>query len=180
MTITLRFLLLILLFLSVHANHIDPALFRNIGDGEKIKPEKKNSIANEILKISNLKKINMIGALENHSSLINKLKRKDENEIFKSRFKEDQSCLIENGKKIFENLKEAEEYLRCLLKEKKVLVGDFYGENIMAYRYVNIFDRMGYIRYEIMQIDKKIKKTKLRIYDLRKKLDNLANFSPYK
>jgi len=158
-----------LLFLSVHANHVDAALSRNIGDGEKIMPEKKNSIADEILKISNLKKINMIGVLEDYTSFI-KLKGKDETEIFRSRFEEDQSCLVENGKKIFEKSKEAEKYLKCLLKEREELLGDFYGINLTAYRYVNIFDRISYIRYRITKIDKKIKKAKSKISELRKEV----------
>jgi len=85
----------------------------------------------------------------------------------KSTTDEDQSCIPENGEKIFKNLKEAEEYLRCILKEREVLVRDFYGVNITAYRYVNIFYRIGYIRWRIMQIDKEIKNTKLEIHKLK-------------
>jgi hypothetical protein len=81
---------------------------------------------------------------------------------------DDKSCLTEERKEAFKDLKEAEEYLWCLLKERKNLEGDFYGINLTAYRYVNIFDRLGYIRYRIMQIDKEIKKTKLEIEKLRK------------
>ncbi len=101
-----------------------------------------------------------------------KLKIEEENsrvnEIFNKELRGDQSCLASKGKKIFKSLEEAEEYLRCLLKERKVLVGDFYGVNLTACRYVNIFGRMGYIRYKIKQIDKKIKKTKLKISELKK------------
>ena len=70
------------------------------------------------------------------------------------------------------NLKEAEEYLKCLLKKRKVLVGDFYGVNLTAYRYVNIFDRLGYTRYKIAEIDIKIKRAKFAISKLEKKLEN--------
>lgn len=73
------------------------------------------------------------------------------------------------GEKIFKSLGEAKEYLKCLLKKREILVGDFFGINLTAYRYVNVFDRMSYIRYKIMHIDKEIKKTKLKISELRKK-----------
>ncbi len=69
---------------------------------------------------------------------------------------------------LIEELKKAKKYLKCLLRERNVLEGDFYGINLTAYRYVNIFDRLGYIRYRIMQIEKKIKKTKLKISELKK------------
>lgn len=72
-------------------------------------------------------------------------------------------------KKIFINSREAEEYLECLLKERELLVGDFYGVNLTAYRYVNIFDRLGYIRFRIKHTDKKIEETKSRISELKKK-----------
>ena len=73
-------------------------------------------------------------------------------------------------RKIVNSLEEAEEYLESLQRKRKILEGDFYGVNLTAYRYVNIFDRLGYIRYRIVQIDKKIKDTKLEISELRKKL----------
>jgi len=73
-------------------------------------------------------------------------------------------------RKIVKSLEEAEEYLESLQRKRKILEGDFYGVNLTAYRYVNIFDRLGYIRYRIVQIDKKIKDTKLEISELRKKL----------
>lgn len=78
------------------------------------------------------------------------------------------NCLRKE-EKIFVSLKKAEEYLECLLKEREVLVGDFYGINVTAYRYVNIFDRLRYIRYRIKQIDRKIAETKSRISELKKK-----------
>lgn len=68
------------------------------------------------------------------------------------------------------NLIEAEKHLKFLLKERDVLVGDFYGVNLTGYRYVNIFHRMGYIRYKIVLIDKKIRKIKFKISLIKKKL----------
>ena len=179
LAIILRFLLLISLFLSIHASHIHAAFSRNIEDGEKIKTEKKSSKVNEILKIPNLMKTETIVILEDQIYLI-KPKGKVENEIFRKRFEEDKSCLAEKRREIFRKLKKAEEYLKCLLKEREILVEDFWGINITAYRYVNIFDRRNYIRYRIMQVDKKIKKTKLKICELRKKLDDLAKSSSKK
>ena len=167
MTIILRFLLLISLFISIHDNHVHAAFSRNIEDGEKIKTEKKNSKVNEILKIPDLTETETIVILEDQIYLI-RPKGKVENKIFIRKFEEDQSYLAEKRRKIFKRLKKAEEYLKCLLKERKIRVGDFWGINITAYRYVNIFDRRNYIRYRIMQIDKKIKKTKFKISRLKK------------
>lgn len=89
------------------------------------------------------------------------------NEIFKSELKENLLCLPIRDEKIFKNLKEAEEYFKCLLKEREVLEGDFYGINLTAYRYVNIFYRLEYIHYRIRRIDEEIKRTKLAICELR-------------
>lgn len=150
MTIIFRLLLLILLFLSVFGDHVQAVSSRNIEEREKLKSEKKNSETNKILKVSTSKKMISIGVLEDQSSLEKKDRRS------------------EKEKKIFKNLKEAEEYLKCLKKERKVLVKDFWGLNITAYRYVNIFYRRGYIRYRISTIDEEIKKTKSEINKLRK------------
>jgi len=165
----IRFLLLISLFLSIHANHVHAAFSRNIEDAEKIKNEKKNSKVNEILKIPDLTETETIVILEDQIYLI-RPKGKVENKIFRRMFEEDQSYLAEKRRKIFKKLKKAEEYLRCLLKEREIRIGDFWGINITAYRYVNIFDCRNYIRYRIMQIDKKIKKTKIKISELEKKM----------
>lgn len=78
-------------------------------------------------------------------------------------------CLPRNVEESFKDLIEAEEYLKCLLKQRDILIGDFYGLNISVFRYVNIFDRMGYIRYKIMKVDEEIKKIKLEIYELSRK-----------
>lgn len=72
------------------------------------------------------------------------------------------------GKDI-QTLEEAEEYLEKLLKQRNILVGDFFGINQTAYRYALVFDRLGYIRYRIVQTDREIKAIKQKISELRKK-----------
>lgn len=64
-------------------------------------------------------------------------------------------------------LKEVENRLTRLLKERDILTGDFYGINLTAYRYVNIFDRLGYIRCRITQIDREIKKIRLDLCEMK-------------
>lgn len=110
----------------------------------------------------------------------NEEKKSRADEVFEPWMRYDKSCFQVLRKKTFKNLKEAEEYLRCLLKQRDMLVGDFYGINITAFRYVNIFDRLNYIRYKIMKVDKEIKETKLKICELRKRSDDLAKSSPKK
>lgn len=163
MTILHGFLFWMLLFFSGQVSHVQADLSRNIEDGERIDMEKKNSLPNGTFNISNLKREDMSRFQKDQTSL-----SKSEEKI-RSRFKKDPCFLLEKEKENFKNLKEAEKYLQCLLKKREVLVGDFYGVNRVAYRYVNIFDRLGYIRYKIMRIDKEIKKTELEIYELRKK-----------
>lgn len=80
---------------------------------------------------------------------------------------DDQNRCNREAVRAFANFKEAEKFLECLEEERNVLVGDFYGINLTAYRYVNIFDRLGYIRYKIAELDKKIKRTKIAISRLR-------------
>ena len=92
------------------------------------------------------------------------------NEIFEMRPQVEKFCSSRIGKKSFKDLEKAEKCLKSLLKEREVLEGDFYGVNLTAYRYVNIFDRLNYIRYRIMQTDRKIKKVKCEIFELRKKI----------
>ncbi len=106
----------------------------------------------------------------NGMNLENKEKNLIANKMLKKRLEGDQNCLIWEGKRVFKNLEEAEKYHKCLLEERKILVGDFYGINQTAYRYVNIFNRLGYIRYKIAELDKKIKITRLSISELKKKL----------
>lgn len=71
-------------------------------------------------------------------------------------------------KREFRDVKEAEEYLQSLVKEREIRVGDFYGINITAYRYVNIFHTLGYIRHRIKEIDEEIERVKLEIERLKK------------
>ncbi len=106
------------------------------------------------------------------ANLENEEKNLRANEMFKISLEGYQHCSRRGVKKIFKSIEEAEEYLKCLLKEKEVLVGDFYGVNLTAYRYVNIFDRLGYIRFKIAEIDIKIKRAKFAISKLEKKLEN--------
>lgn len=101
------------------------------------------------MRISSPKKITRIAALKNQNS-------------------EKRDRKIDKEEILFKNLKEARDYLRGLLKERKEFEKDFYGVNITAYRYVNIFNRMGYIRYKISEIDKEIKKTRIEIDKLKK------------
>jgi hypothetical protein len=72
------------------------------------------------------------------------------------------------GKEI-ETLKEAKEYLKELLKQRNILVGDFFGINQTGYRYALVFDRLGYIRYRIVKTDKEIKAIKQKIAELKEK-----------
>jgi len=99
-----------------------------------------------------------------------KLKNEVENfradRMSKIRLQVDQYCSREEGKD-FKNLEEAEKYLQCLLRERDILEKDFYGVNLTAYRYVNIFYRLGYIRYRLKQIEEEIKETKIEICRLR-------------
>ncbi len=84
----------------------------------------------------------------------------------------DLSGVPENEKRceeeIFQNLKEAEEYLKSHLKQKEILTGDFWGINITAYRYSHAFYPRGYIAYKINKIDAEIKK-------IRQQIDRLKN-----
>jgi len=107
--------------------------------------------------------------VKERTKIRNEDKNYREKEIFNSSSQVEQRFSSREVKKDFDRLEEAEKCLKCLLKKRNVLEGDFYGINLTAYRYVNIFDRLGYIRYKIMQIDKKIKKTKLNISELKKK-----------
>jgi hypothetical protein len=106
------------------------------------------------------------------ASLENEEKDLRVNEMSKITLEGCQHCSRRGVKKIFKNIEEAEEYLKCLLKEKEVLVGDFYGVNLTVYRYVNIFDRLGYIRFKIAEIDIKIKRAEFEISKLERKLEN--------
>lgn len=69
----------------------------------------------------------------------------------------------QRNKRNLGEMEDVDKLLRPLLKEKDVLVGDFYGINITAYRYVNVFDRLRYIRYRIQKIDEKIQKLRIHL-----------------
>lgn len=71
------------------------------------------------------------------------------------------------GKDI-QTLEEAEEYLERLLKQRNILIGDFFGINQTGYRYALVFDRLGYIRYRIVQTGREIKAIKQKITELKK------------
>jgi len=86
-----------------------------------------------------------------------------------SEFESKEEIVSENEKKE-RMLSEIEATLGRLFKEKEILMGDFYGINITAYRYVNIFDRLGYIRFKIREIEKEIKILEHRILELKEKL----------
>lgn len=159
-----KLLLLASLFLPVPHHHVQASASRDTRDKNLLHKEK-NSQLNETLKVSKPKKVIVISVPNGQKSLT-KSKERIENRLSKRGFKWSQSCLTE--KETFKNREEAEEYLECLLEERKILEGDFFGINLTAYRYVNIFYRMGFIRYKIFEIEKEIKRTKSVIRDLEK------------
>lgn len=75
----------------------------------------------------------------------------------------EEGTLFIESEETIKKLKELEERIKSLIKERQTLEGDFYGINITAYRYVNVFYHMGYIRCRIAEIDKEIEKTKKEI-----------------
>lgn len=78
----------------------------------------------------------------------------------------------------FSTIEEAQKYLQSLKKERQKLEGDFYGINITAYRYVNIFYPMGYIRYKIQKIDEEIERLELEIKKGKEKSTNCRGHFP--
>lgn len=163
LAITLRFLLTIYLLLSSCPNHVQAKFAGYVEGGEKTQAEKKKHKAIEIIKIQSLTETEVIIIGEGQIQLI------------KPKIKIDDQTM-----KILKELKETEECLKSLVKERETLVGDFWGINITAHRYVNIFDRRNYIRYRIMQVDKKIKKIKLKTRNLRKELSEVKKSSSKK
>ncbi|KPJ67743.1 hypothetical protein AMJ44_07150 [candidate division WOR-1 bacterium DG_54_3] len=99
----------------------------------------------------------------------------NEEERNKEPQKIDKSSLQWTIGKDIQTLEEAEKYLEKLLKQRNILVGDFFGINQTAYRYALVFDRLGYIRYRIFQIDKEIKMTKQKITELKRKSKKRMN-----
>ena len=163
MAIVLRFFILISLLISFYPKHIQASFTGYVEDGEKTQTEKKKQKANEIMKIRSLTETETIVIGEGRFYLI------------KPKLKIDDKMM-----KISKELKEAEESLKTLVKERDILVGDFWGINITARRYDNVFDRRNYIRYKIVQTDKKIKKTKFKISNLRKELNKQPKSSSEK
>lgn len=151
MKILFRFLLFIFLFLFILINHVRAGPVNNVEKREKLEIWGKNLGANETAKSSTSKKIIMIDVSKDKASLI-RLSRG-----------------IDKEERVFKNLKEAQDYLRSLLKKREEFEKDFYGVNITAYRYVNIFDCLGYIRYRISELDKEIKKTRSEINRFKNK-----------
>lgn len=160
MALAPRFFLLIYLMFSFYPNHVQAFFTGYVEDEEKTQTEKKKHKADEIMTIPSLTKTEVI------------VIRKGQIYLIKPKLKIDEKMM-----KILQELKEAEECLKSLVKERETLVGDFWGINITAYRYVNIFDLRNYIRYRIMQTDKKIEKTELKISNLRKELDKVKKSS---
>ena len=157
-------LFLIPLLLAVPHSHVYASLSSDI-KVESLSSKEKSSHGGEEAKVSKAKKVIIIGVPKDQESLT---KPKGSIEIYKKGIKRDRSDSAEKEKKTFKTKEEAEEYLNCLLEERKVLEGDFFGINITAYRYVNIFYRRGYIGYKIFEIDKEIKRTKSAIRDLER------------
>lgn len=50
-----------------------------------------------------------------------------------------------------------------LEREKNILTGDFYGLNQYGYRYAMVFDRLGYIRFRLHQVDTEIAEIKKKL-----------------
>jgi len=163
MVIALRFFLLISFLISFYPNHFQAAFTGYLEEEEQAQAEKKKHKETEIMKIQSLTETEVIVIGEGQIQLIKpKIKIDDEK------------------MKILKELKEAEECLKSLVKEREILVGDFWGINITAHRYVNIFDRRNYIRYKIMQTDKKIEKIEIKISNLKKELNKIKKPSPKK
>ncbi len=138
-------LLFILILVSAYTNNVHEILSSYRDNREKTP-------------ISTLMKKEITDTQKNNNSF-DKIEREIRNEQM-----ENQCCLMKE-------LRKAKEYLKCLLNERNVLIGDFYGVNITAYRYVNVFNRLGYIRYKIAIVEKEIEKTKLKISELKNKFD---------
>ncbi len=158
------FLLLMALFLSASLGHVQASGPAKAGEKNLLFQEK-NSRTNQTLRVSKSRKVIVLSMPESQKSLPEP-RDKGENELPPKGFQWGQSCLEEE--KAFKDRGEAEKYLECLLEERKVLERDFYGLNLTAYRYVNIFYRRGYIRHKIFNIDKEIKRTKSALCDLEK------------
>lgn len=163
MSNTFRCLLIIYLLFFLYPNHIQVKFGGYVEDEERAQAEKKKNKTEKAMKIQSLTETEVIIIGEGQFKLI------------KPKVKID-----EETAKILKELKETEECLKSLVKERKTLVGDFWGINITARRYDNIFDRRNYIRYKIMQTDKKIEKIEIKISNLKKELNKIKKPSPKK
>jgi len=162
--IKVGFFLLMALFLAASFRHVQASGPTKAGE-KNLLFQGKNSRAGQTIKISKPRKIIVLSIPEGQKSLPEP-KERGENELSPERFQWGQSCLEEE--RTFKDRGEAEKYLECLLEERKVLEGDFYGLNLTAYRYVNIFYHRGYIQHKIFNIDKEIKRTKSALRDIEK------------
>ena len=160
--IMVGFFLFVALFLSVSLRHIQASEPTKAGE-KNLLFRGKNSRGNRTVKVSKPRKI-IVLTIPEGQKLLPEPRERGENELSPKGFQWGQSCLEEE--KTFKDRGEAEKYLECLLEERKVLEGDFYGLNLTAYRYVNIFYRRGYIRQKIFNIDKEIKRTKSALRDI--------------
>jgi len=162
--IIFRFFFLTAIFLCTSLNHIHASDSPVLIDKNLLYQEK-NSLADQTTKVSEPKKIMVMSASEGQKSLTRSRERIENRQPEKG-FQWGQSCLKEE--RTFKDRKEAEVYIDCLLEERKVLEGDFFGINITAYRYVNVFYRRGFIQYKVFEIDKEIKRVKSVMRDIEK------------
>lgn len=63
----------------------------------------------------------------------------------------------------WEQIARLRQRLKELERERQILIGDFYGINQYGYRYAMVFDRLGYIRFRLHQVE-------TEIAEIRKKL----------
>lgn len=63
----------------------------------------------------------------------------------------------------WEEIARLRQRLKELEKERQTLSGDFYGINQYGYRYALVFDRLGYIRFQLHQVESEMA-------EIRKKL----------
>jgi len=160
----IQLLIMTALFLAFPHHLVQASGLPDTGD-KNIVHQERNSQAKgrvTVLKAKNRKVMSVLNSLKS----LTKPEERIEDKLSALGFKWSQSCLDE--KRTFKDSKEAEGYLKCLLEERKILEGDFFGINITSYRYVNVFYPRGYIRSKIFEIDKEMKRTKSAIRDLEK------------
>jgi hypothetical protein len=160
LAIVLRFFLIISLLVFFYPKHVKAVITDYHEDEQKAGTEQKKQKATDVMTIESL--------IETETIIIGEGRF----QIIKPKIRIDEETM-----KILKGLKEAEKSLKSLVKERETLVGDFWGINITARRYDNIFDRRNYIRYKIVQTDKEIQKTKLKISNLKKELNTIKKLS---